>query len=274
MPKAKRGRGASSEAAVKSSRKSASELIAVDIGNSNIVVGRFAGKQLASFWRLITAPATEDEAFLRLVQLTGRANGEGTAAVLCSVVPMLTIPWTDALQRWSGAPPLEVSAASATSMPIRYHDPTAVGADRIANAIAARDKYGTPAIVVDLGTATTFDCVSKDGEYLGGAIAPGVGIAAEELFRRAARIPRVELRKPTRAVGRTTEETMRAGVVWGAAGAVDSLVRRITREMKGTPQVIATGGWAKVVAPECETVQVVDEGLTLEGMRILWEEQP
>jgi type III pantothenate kinase len=246
----------------------------VDIGNSNIVVGRFAGRKLAAFWRLITAPDTEDEALLRLVQLTGRPNGEGIAAVLCSVVPMLTIPWADALQRWSGAPPLEVNATSATSMPIRYHDPSAVGADRIANAIAARDTYGTPAIVVDLGTATTFDCVSEQGEYLGGAIAPGVGIAAEELFRRAARIPRVELRKPTRAVGRTTEETMRAGIVWGAAGAVDALVRRITREMKGTPQVIATGGWAKVVAPECETVQVVDEGLTLEGMRLLWEEQP
>jgi type III pantothenate kinase len=148
-----------------------------------------------------------------------------------------------------------------------------VGADRIANALAARALYGVPAIIVDLGTATTFDCVSRDGAYLGGAIAPGVGTSAEELFRRAARVPRVELRQPQRALGRTTEESLRAGVLWGAAGLVDALVRRLAREMKGTPRVIATGGWAKVVAPECETVEAVDEGLTLKGMKIFWEER-
>jgi type III pantothenate kinase len=146
-----------------------------------------------------------------------------------------------------------------------------VGADRIANALAARALYGTPAIVVDLGTATTFDCISREGAYLGGAISPGVGTSTEELFRRAARVPRVELRRPRRALGRTTEESLRAGVLWGAAGQVDALVRRLAREMKGTPRVIATGGWAKVVAPECETVEAVDEGLTLKGMKILWE---
>ncbi|HEY6867882.1 MAG TPA: type III pantothenate kinase, partial [Candidatus Eisenbacteria bacterium] len=194
-------------------------------------------------------------------------------AVLCSVVPALTQPWAEALRRWSGRAPLEVGAATARSLPIRYHDPSAVGADRIANAVAARDLVGTPAIVVDLGTATTFDCVSRSGEYLGGAIAPGVGTSSEELFRRAARIPRVELRRPERALGRTTEESLRAGVVWGAAGLVDALVRRLASEMKGTPQVVATGGWAGVVAPECETVHGVDEALTLKGMRILWEEQ-
>jgi type III pantothenate kinase len=193
--------------------------------------------------------------------------------VLCSVVPALTQPWAEALERWSGHPPVEVGPDTARSLRIRYRDPGAVGADRIANAIAARDLYGTPAIVVDLGTATTFDCVSQSGEYLGGAIAPGVGTSAEELFRRAARIPRVDLRRPTRALGRTTEESLRAGVLWGAAGQVDALVNRLAREMKGTPQVIATGGWAKIVAPECATVQVVDEALTLKGMRILWEEQ-
>jgi type III pantothenate kinase len=192
--------------------------------------------------------------------------------VLCSVVPSLTLPWAGALERRTGRPPVEVSAGTASGLAIRYHDKSAVGADRIANAIAARAIYGTPAIVVDLGTATTFDCVSKAGAYLGGAIAPGIGTSAEELFRRAAKLPRVELTRPARALGRTTEESLRAGVLWGAAGQIDALVRRLALEMQGTPHVIATGGWAAALAPECETINVVDEGLTLKGMRILWEE--
>jgi len=180
--------------------------------------------------------------------------------------------WLEALKRLTGSDPVEVTAAAARSLPIRYHDKTAVGADRIANAIAAKRYYGTPAIVVDLGTATTFDCISKGGAYLGGAIAPGVMTSAEELFRRAARIPRVELRRPNRALGRTTEEALRAGVLWGSAGQVDALVRRLALEIKGTPNVIATGGLAKVIAPECETINVVDETLTLKGMRLVWQE--
>ncbi len=276
------------------SHRSAGRLLAVDVGNSDTVVGLFGGEELHGFWRLTSGPMTADEARMRIEQLVrsldsaapaaaarsgaGRAPGLAglpptDGAVLCSVVPALTLPWAEALERWTGKPPVEVGVATARSLPIRYHDPTAVGADRLANAIAARDLYGTPAIVVDLGTATTFDCVSDSGEYLGGAIAPGVGTSAEELFRRAARIPRVELRRPERALGRTTEESLRAGVLWGAAGQVDALVRRLAREMSGTPQVIATGGWAKIVAGECETVQHVDEALTLKGMRILWEEQ-
>ena len=249
-------------------------LVTVDIGNSDTVVGVFQGARLRAFWRLTSGRMTADEVALQLERLARRVAGPRPAGtVLCSVVPALTQPWAEALRRWSGRLPLEVGAATARSLPIRYHDPSAVGADRIANAVAARDLYGTPAIVVDLGTATTFDCVSRSGEYLGGAIAPGVGTSAEELFRRAARIPRVDLRRPQRALGRTTEESLRAGVLWGAAGLVDALVRRLAREMKGTPQVIATGGWAGVVAPECETVLAVDEALTLKGMRILWEEQ-
>ena len=165
-----------------------------------------------------------------------------------------------------------MSAATVRSLPIRYHDRSAVGADRIANAVAARALYGTPAIVVDLGTATTFDCISRQGAYLGGAIAPGVVTSAEELFRRAARLPRVELKRPARALGRTTEESLQAGVLWGAAGQVDALVRRLALEMKGTPTVIATGGLASAIAPECETINRVDEALTLKGMRLIWEE--
>jgi type III pantothenate kinase len=250
-------------------------LLAVDIGNSDTVVGLFHGETLAGFWRLTSGRMTGDEAWLQLDSLrrTLAAPPRIDGAVLCSVVPALTAPWASALERASATPPVLVTAASAASLPIRYKDRTAVGADRIANAIAARGLYGTPAIVVDLGTATTFDCVSRDGAYLGGVIAPGVGTSSEELFRRAARLPRVELGRPVRALGRTTEESLRAGVVWGAAGQVDALVRRLALEMKGTPHVIATGGWASVVAPECETINRVDEALTLKGMRLLWEEQ-
>ncbi|HTM56953.1 MAG TPA: type III pantothenate kinase [Candidatus Udaeobacter sp.] len=247
-------------------------LIAVDVGNSDTVVGWFEGRDLSGFWRLTSGRQTTDELVLTLRALLGdRASGDHAGAVLCSVVPALTVPWAEALRRVAGEPAVEVSSTTAPDLPIRYHDRSAVGADRIANAVAARGLYGTPAVVVDLGTATTFDCVSKGGAYLGGVIAPGVGTSAEELFRRAARIPRVELRRPERALGRTTEESLRAGVLWGAAGQVDALVRRIALEMKGTPHVIATGGWAALVAPECETINVVDEGLTLKGMRILWE---
>jgi type III pantothenate kinase len=164
-----------------------------------------------------------------------------------------------------------VVASDTAGLTIRYHDKSAVGADRLANAVAVRELYGTPAIVVDLGTATTFDCISQQGAYLGGVIAPGVGTSSEELFRRAARIPRVDLRKPARAVGRTTEESLQAGVIWGHAGQVDALVRRIALEMKGTPHVIATGGYAQLIVPECETINRVDEALTLKGMRLVWE---
>ena len=246
-------------------------LVAVDIGNSDVVVGRFDGARLDGFWRLSSTRATADEIALTLRALLREGVPAESGAVLCSVVPALTGAWAEALERLTGRAPVEVNSETARDLKVRYHDRTAVGADRLANAIAARRLYGMPAIVVDLGTATTFDCVSKAGAYLGGAISPGVGTSAEELFRRAARIPRVELRKPERAIGRTTEESLRAGVLWGAAGQVDALVRRIALEMKGTPSVIATGGWAKAVAPECETVNVVDEGLTLKGMKIIWE---
>jgi type III pantothenate kinase len=255
-------------------------MVAVDIGNSDIVVGRFRGAELSGFWRLTTTRMTADEATLRLESLLRPASGaterretaRPIAAALCSVVPTLTGAWSEALARLSGGSVVEVSAATATRLPIRYHDRTAVGADRIANAIAVRALYGTPAIVVDLGTATTFDCVGRTGAYLGGVIAPGVGTSSEELFRRASRLPRVELKRPERAIGRTTDESVRAGVVWGSAGMIDALVRRLALEIKGTPTVVATGGYARIVTPECETINRVDEGLTLKGMRILWEE--
>lgn len=268
-------RAGGARAAKPPAKRRVTDLITVDVGNSDTVVGWFHGPTLRGFWRLTSARASADEAWMALDALMRAARGPagpGAGTVLCSVVPPLTVPWSVALARWSGAPPFEVNAGTARSLPIRYADKTAVGADRIANAIAARAFYGTPAIVVDLGTATTFDCISREGAYLGGAISPGVSTSADELFRRAARLAPVELRPPTRALGRTTEESLRAGVLLGAAGSVDLLVRRLSQEMKGEPVVIATGGWAKVIAPLCETVQHVDEELTLKGMKRLWEE--
>ena len=259
-------------------RAAPGHLLAVDVGNSETVVGLFRGEQLAAHWRLTSGRFTADEVGLALDAMLRQAGGDAAApafrpgAVLCSVAPSLTLPWAEALGRRSGRPPVEVSAATVPDLSILYHDPASVGADRIANAVAVRALYGTPAIVVDLGTATTFDCVSAKGEYLGGVIAPGVMTSAEELFRRAARLPRVELRKPERVLGRATHESIQAGLVWGAAGQVDALVRRLAIEMKATPHVIATGGLAPVIAPECETINVVNPTLTLEGMRRIWEQ--
>lgn len=269
----RRSRGAVRRAAGRGGRAGVGP-IAVDIGNSETVLGVFRGERLDRLWRLSSSGRrTADELSLELeaVLRAGGVRGAPRGGVLCSVVPALTTAWATALERVTGIPPFEVASATVPELPIRYHDRAVVGADRIANAIAARARHGTPAIVVDLGTATTFDCISHTGAYLGGAISPGVGLAAEALFQRAARLPRVELRTPRRALGRNTEESLQAGVLWGAAGTVDALVRRLTREMKGDPRVIATGGWAHVVAPECETVTAVDEGLTLEGLRLIWE---
>jgi type III pantothenate kinase len=258
-------------------KEAAGGLIAVDVGNSETTVGLFRGESLSTYWRLTSGRFTADEVSLTLDAMLRQAGGDAASpgyrpgAVLSSVAPSLTLPWAEALERRSGAPPVEVSPATAPDLVILYHDPASVGADRIANAIAVRALYGTPAIVVDLGTATTFDCISSAGEYLGGVIAPGVMTSAEELFRRAARLPRVELRKPERVLGRATHESIQAGLLWGAAGQVDALVRRLALEMKGTPHVIATGGLATVIAPECETINVVDPTLTLKGMRLIWE---
>jgi type III pantothenate kinase len=245
-------------------------LIAVDIGNSETTVGRFLGPELESLWRLSTNRATADELKLVLEGLL-KTSASGWGAAMCTVVPALTRQWTEALRATTGRAPLSVSAAT-VPVAVRVPDPASVGADRLANAHAARRLYGAPAIVVDLGTATNFDCVAPDGAYVGGAIAPGMITASEDLFRRAARLARVDLRRPKHAIGRTTEECLRVGVLWGNAGMVDAIVRRLRAELGGRPKVIATGGLAHVLAPECETVDLVDEGLTLKGMRLLWEE--
>ena len=274
MPEKKRARVAAPRRA-RRGRTTIHRILAVDIGTSETKLALMEGRDTRQHWRLSSGRTTSDEARLRVESLLASsqvASDTLAGSVVCSVAPAFTLAWVDALARVCGGPPVEVGVSTVKSMPIRYHDRTAVGPDRLANAIAARDLYGTPAIVVDLGTATTFDCVSPQGAFMGGAIAPGVMTSAEELYRRAARIARVELRRPSHALGRTTEEALQAGVVWGAAGQVDALVRRLALEMKGTPHVIATGGLAHVIAAECETINRVDETLTLKGMALIWEE--
>jgi len=244
-------------------------LVAVDIGNTETVVGRFTGSELEESWRLSSGRTTADELRLSLEALL-RTRGAGSGSVVCSVVPALTPAWIDALRATTGRDPFVVRAAD-SPIPLEVTEPDTVGPDRIANALAGRTLHGTPCIVVDLGTATTFDCVSRQGAFVGGAIAPGLLTSSDELIRRAARLASVELRRPERAVARTTAEHLRVGVLWGYAGLVDALVRRMRGELGGRAKVIATGGLARMVAAECETVDLVDDGLTLKGMQLLWE---
>lgn len=244
-------------------------LITVDVGNTDTVVGSFLGPDLDQSWRISSQRSTTDEVRLMLEQML-RTGAAGSPSVLCSVVPSATRAWAEALHELTGRDPLEVSARTS---PIRLDvtEPDSVGPDRIANALAGKLLHGSPCIVIDLGTATTFDCISKQGAFVGGAISPGLMTSADELFRRAARLSTIELRKPEKAVARTTAENLRVGMLWGYAGLVDALVRRMRNELGGRPKVVATGGLARLVAPECETIDLVDDGLTLKGLRLCWE---
>jgi type III pantothenate kinase len=249
-------------------------VLAVDIGNSRISIGLVRGDRVRGVRHLPTRRRPRAELLRELraaLRPAGRAGVAG--AVLCSVVPALRGSWRRAMALATGRPALAVGTDSAGAPPVRYRDRSTVGPDRLANAVAARALYGTPAIVVDFGTATNFDCVSRDGVFVGGVIAPGVTTAAEALYARAARLARVTLRPQRRTLGRSTEEALRAGIVHGAAAMVDGLVRRLARDMNARPHVIATGGLATVIAGECETLQHVDEGLTMKGMARIWEEQ-
>ena len=250
-------------------------LLTIDVGNTNITLGLYEGEARKAAWRLATEhERMPDEYGLQLLGLLGHAGvapPQLTGAVLASVVPPLTGTFHQACVNYLGIAPLVVDAGVKTGVRIRYEDPKAVGADRVADAAAARRLYGTPACVVDFGTATTFDAISAEGDYLGGAIAPGIGIAAEALFHRTAKLPRVDLARPPAAIGRNTVHAIQSGMLFGYAGLVEGMVARFRQELGPGTKVIGTGGLAELVAAETAVIEVVAPWLTLEGLRIIWE---
>ncbi len=254
-------------------------LLAIDVGNTNIVLGVFEGVTLVQSWRLQTLrERTSDELGLLVDGLFAHSRIERVqirGVILGSVVPPLTGTIRAMVERYFGVTAINVEPGVNTKMPILYDNPAEVGADRIVNAAAAFEKFGggggRPMIIVDFGTATTLDAVTAKGEYLGGAICPGVAISADALFQRAARLPRIDVRKPARVVGRTTVGAMESGLFWGYVGMVEGLVRRMSAELGGNAITIATGGLADLIAPETDVIQHVDPDLTLAGLRLVWE---
>jgi type III pantothenate kinase len=252
-------------------------LLALDIGNTEITAGLFDEDELERSWRLMTYPArTADEWAVTLRALFDQAGLDITdvhGSVVASVVPPVTEPIADALLDATGTTPVVVAPDSPLPIRLDVDEPHTVGADRIVNTLAASRLFGVDVIVVDFGTATTLDCITKDGRFLGGVIAPGLRTAGENLVKRAAKLSATEIAPPTRAMGKRTEECIRAGLVFGAADAVDGLVRRLKREWpsRDLPRVVATGGLAPLVAKYSSEIEEVHPDLTLQGLRLAWE---
>ncbi len=250
-------------------------LLVLDVGNTKTAIGVYADEKWIADWRITThLDYLADEYYVLLKSLledAGLAFDKLSGAAIASVVPPLTATFEELVVRILGKRPVMVGHDAQTGIQIRIDNPREVGADRIANTAAVQKLYGGPAIVIDLGTATTFDVISELGEYLGGAIAPGLGISADALVRRTAKLPKVELTFPERAVGRSTVAAMQSGLVLGYVGLVKELVGRLKEELGGEPKVIATGGMAEIVAAWTEVIDVVSPTLTLDGIRIIYE---
>lgn len=250
-------------------------LLAIDVGNTNTVLGVYDQERLVAHWRLTTERSrTVDEygmQFRNLFTLAGLDFAEIHAVAISSVVPPLNYTLEKVAQVYLKHTPMFVDHTSDTGMTIRYVPASDVGADRIVNSVAAIARYGTPCIVVDFGTATTFDAVSAESEYIGGVITPGIQISAEALFQRASRLYRVEIRRPDQIIGQTTSSSMQAGLYYGYIGLVDGILKRIIIELGGQPRVIATGGMAKLIGRGSEYIEAIDDHLTLEGLRLIYE---
>lgn len=247
-------------------------LLVLDIGNTNTVLGIYRGDTLVRSWRLTSEKRTADELSVYLLTLLGTLRvdpGEITGAVMASVVPPLDAPWHEAVKSLCGVRPLEVTASLDLGMPVRLLNPGEVGADRLVNAVAGMAKYGKPLLVVDFGTAVNIDVVDGEGNYRGGALAPGLTVSMEALFGRTAKVPKVALAAPPFAIGRSTQEAVQSGILFGYAGLVDALVRRMWRELGTEAPVVATGGQAALVASFSETIRTVDPDLTMEGLYLI-----
>ena len=250
-------------------------LFCIDIGNTNVVMGLYVGEELVAHWRIATDHRKmADEYGVLLFSLFQRSDLDPACVdgiIMSSVVPPLTSTFEKLCQRYFGRLPLAVGAGVKTGVLIRIDSPDEVGADRVVNAAAAFHRYGGPACVVDFGTATTFDALSANGDYLGGAIAPGIGIAAEALFQRTAKLPRIDLIRPPAVIGKNTVQAMQSGMLFGYVGLVEGLVARFRAELGPEMKVIATGGLAPLLAAETTAIDAVAPWLTLEGLRLIWE---
>ena len=250
-------------------------LLTIDVGNSNTCLGLHSGSTLQADWRLTTRrEQTADEYGIlvrNLFSSFGVEPKDVAGVALASVVPPLTGVLVELSRQYLGREPLVIEPGVKTGMPILYEPPSDVGADRIVNGVAALAAYGGPVIVVDFGTATTFDVVSRKGEYVGGVICPGIGISADALFQRAARLPRVDVRNPGRVIGRSTVGSIQAGLYYGYAAMVEGIIGRIRAELKEPARVVATGGLAETLAREVPSIEAVDGALTLTGLRLIWE---
>jgi len=251
-------------------------LLALDVGNTNVTIGVFDGAELRATWRIATdLERLADEyavTVLGLLDTEGIPRAAITAAIMAIVVPDLAPVFEQLCERYFGVRTVVVGTGTRTGVRIGYENPRDVGADRIVDVVAALHDYGPPPlIIVDLGTATVFDAVSADGEYLGGALAPGLGIASEALFERAAKLYRVELERPKTAIGKNTVTAIQSGLLFGYVGLIEGMVARFQQELGGTARVIATGGWAARLARETQIFDAVDANLTLTGLRLLYE---
>jgi type III pantothenate kinase len=245
-------------------------LLAVDVGNTQTVFGLYDGDRLTQSRRIATEPtATGDALGALLGELLDLSSVDGIC--LSSTVPGLVREYELFAEEWARAPILVVGPGAKTGIVIRYDDPREVGPDRVVNAVAAKERYGAPCIVVDFGTSTNFDVVSPEGEYVGGVLAPGVEISMDALFARAARLMKVDFVEPPTVIGKTTIASLQSGLVYGFAGQVDGIVERIRAELGDKARVVATGGLADLIAPQTHSIEKVDPDLTLEGLRLVWE---
>lgn len=250
-------------------------LLTIDMGNTNLTLGLYEGSKLGARWRLATdherMPDEYGLQILGMLQHGGCSPAQLHGVSLASVVPPLTGRLVKACEQFLGQQPFVIDSSVHTGIKILYDDPAAVGADRIVDAVAVRQLYGGPACVVDFGTATTFDAITAEGDYLGGAIAPGIGIAAEALFQRTAKLPRVDLQRPPNVIGRNTVHALQSGLLFGYVALVEGMVARFREQLGPEMKVIATGGLAEVVSKETEVIQIIAPWLTLDGLRMLWD---